>query len=192
MAIQRDYLQPLSRMCQVRGVKFLKRTRRRHSFNITDSHKRLMLEIGVFAIFLSLSFIMPVRSDSKLTKTGFVTESQCPLFCISNANKYGWNTTCNSYATYCGGCSQCSGTTCTNQCSSAGTTQCYGNYTQTCGNYDDDSCLEWGNVIYCTYGCSSGVCKTNTTNQTGSGNQTNQTGNQTNTTGNQTGMPTGN
>ena len=35
----------------------------------------------------------------------------------------------------------CQGT-CTNECSS-GQTRCSGDYKQTCGNYDSDSCLEW-------------------------------------------------
>ncbi|MBM3233908.1 PKD domain-containing protein [Candidatus Pacearchaeota archaeon] len=36
---------------------------------------------------------------------------------------------------------------CTDECSSG--TRCSGNYKQTCGNYDDDSCLEWGNNVDC-------------------------------------------
>jgi len=33
---------------------------------------------------------------------------------------------------------------CTNQCSNSGRRECYGNGYHTCGNYDSDSCLEWG------------------------------------------------
>ena len=38
--------------------------------------------------------------------------------------------------------------TCTNECSS-GQTRCNGNIKQTCGNYDADACLEWGNDFDC-------------------------------------------
>jgi len=58
---------------------------------------------------------------------------------------------------------------CTNECSS-GQTRCNGNYKQSCGNYDADSCLEWpsstsgsGNE-YCSYTCSNGVCNSQTCN----------------------------
>lgn len=53
---------------------------------------------------------------------------------------------------------------CTDECSS-GQTRCVGDYKQTCGNYDADTCLEWpattsgaGNE-YCQYGCANGQCK---------------------------------
>ena len=76
--------------------------------------------------------------------------------------------------------------TCTNECSSSGATTCSGSIKQTCGNYDADSCLEWGNnldcgsnycdafgINYCNLGsvyhsrtcynrgCSSGACYSN-------------------------------
>jgi len=38
---------------------------------------------------------------------------------------------------------------CTNECTTSGTTRCSGNYQQSCGNYDADSCLEWGGDIPC-------------------------------------------
>ena len=44
--------------------------------------------------------------------------------------------------------------TCTDECS-AGAARCNGNSTQTCGNYDSDSCWDWGNTQSCggtTYG----------------------------------------
>ena len=49
---------------------------------------------------------------------------------------------------------------CTDECTS-GTTQCSGSgKVQTCGNYDGDSCLEWGGDTDCNDGqiCSAGVC----------------------------------
>jgi len=39
-----------------------------------------------------------------------------------------------------------------------GQKRCNGDYKQTCDNYDDDNCLEWGGDIYCNYGCSNGEC----------------------------------
>lgn len=41
--------------------------------------------------------------------------------------------------------------TCTDECSSLGVKQCCNNDTgsQTCGNYDDDSCLEWSSCFSC-------------------------------------------
>jgi len=52
----------------------------------------------------------------------------------------------------------CNSPPCTDQCS-YGQTRCNGDYSQTCGNYDSNICLEWpsstsgdGNE-FCTYGC---------------------------------------
>ena len=41
---------------------------------------------------------------------------------------------------------------CTNECTTSGTTRCSGNYKQTCGNYDADSCLEWCEPPDCNSG----------------------------------------
>jgi hypothetical protein len=48
--------------------------------------------------------------------------------------------------------------TCANECT-AGQKQCYGPYVQTCGNYDADSCTEWGANQYCQSGCIDSMCK---------------------------------
>lgn len=48
--------------------------------------------------------------------------------------------------------------TCQDECSYSGQKRCNGNNSETCGNYDQDSCLEWGNSQYCQYGCSNGQC----------------------------------
>ncbi len=45
-------------------------------------------------------------------------------------------------------------TGCTDECT-PGQTRCFGNVSQICGNYDGDSCYEWGNDSVCTYGCGS-------------------------------------
>ena len=53
-------------------------------------------------------------------------------------------------------------TTCTNECSVADSTQCSssGNAIQTCGDYNDNGCLQWGTPMSCgqTEVCSSGAC----------------------------------
>lgn len=46
---------------------------------------------------------------------------------------------------------------CTNECSQ-GQARCNGSYSQVCGNYDSDSCLEWNSGTYCQYGCSNTSC----------------------------------
>ncbi len=54
------------------------------------------------------------------------------------------------------------GTVCANDCADYGIAQCYGtsNYYQICGNYDNDSCLEWSPPVACASDtvCSGGVC----------------------------------
>ncbi len=51
--------------------------------------------------------------------------------------------------------------TCIDECSFLGQTRCSADSVQTCGNYDADSCLEWGVGVSCpldTPYCSSGAC----------------------------------
>lgn len=53
---------------------------------------------------------------------------------------------------------------CTNECSYSGLTECYnGNSRRTCGNYDSDSCLEWGTTQTCSgdTSCGYGTCSDN-------------------------------
>lgn len=53
--------------------------------------------------------------------------------------------------------SDCGG--CADGCSFSGTTRCLSpTVQQTCGNYDDDSCLEWGNDTICPNGCAGNTC----------------------------------
>lgn len=56
--------------------------------------------------------------------------------------------------------------TCTDDCSTNGAKQCSSSLTgyQTCGNYDSDSCLEWGSVTSCSSSetCVAGACVSNT------------------------------
>ena len=48
--------------------------------------------------------------------------------------------------------------TCTDQCPQMDVTQCKEDTTETCGDYDSDGCLEWGNPQKCKYGCSDNTC----------------------------------
>jgi len=49
---------------------------------------------------------------------------------------------------------------CTNECSTNGQRVCSGNGWKQCGNYDSDSCLEWGSVTQCGWNqtCVNGSC----------------------------------
>ena len=48
-------------------------------------------------------------------------------------------------------------TTCLDECPYSGQKQCSASYSQTCGNYDSDPCLEWNTGEYCSEGCDSGT-----------------------------------
>ena len=50
--------------------------------------------------------------------------------------------------------------TCLHECTTAGAKQCVGNGVQTCGEFDDDPCLEWSPSVNCPGGqtCSNGQC----------------------------------
>ncbi|HLC78749.1 MAG TPA: Ig-like domain-containing protein [Candidatus Nanoarchaeia archaeon] len=75
--------------------------------------------------------------------------------------------------------------TCINECSS-GQLKCSGSYSQTCGNYDTDSCLEWSTGTFCQYGCTNGLCNSTPGNVTASCFE-NDRGNQLYTKGNNLG-----
>lgn len=68
--------------------------------------------------------------------------------------------------------------TCTDECSPLGNKTCEGNSNKTCGNYDEDSCLEWSAATACGSGktCSSGDCVTNCVLKTCSLNYSGQCG----------------
>ncbi|MBU1005074.1 MAG: hypothetical protein KJ561_04560, partial [Nanoarchaeota archaeon] len=54
---------------------------------------------------------------------------------------------------------KCGTDICTNGCLSEGSTRCIDSNTkQTCGDYDTDICLEWGNNIECDDGCVNNNC----------------------------------
>ncbi len=82
----------------------------------------------------------------------------------------------------CEGTQTCSGGRCregcVNECAED-TKQCSGNGAQTCGQYDDDECLEWSAIVPCDQGesCSNGECATRCTNECGALNQRQCSGN---------------
>jgi hypothetical protein len=47
---------------------------------------------------------------------------------------------------------------CTNECLTSGKKRCEDDKSQTCGNYDNDECLEWNFGMVCPYGCTNGIC----------------------------------
>ena len=78
-------------------------------------------------------------------------------YCNQNANIVYENKLCNCQN---GACVQLP-PPCTDECSPYGAVACATwNVTKTCGNYDSDSCLEWGGYTACPFGttCSNGVC----------------------------------
>lgn len=74
-----------------------------------------------------------------------------------NQKSWGWDC-------YFEGVAPINQSNCTNDCSYSGQRSCNGNYIMDCGNYDNDSCLDWNKYYqYCTNGCLNGVCKINET-----------------------------
>jgi len=117
-----------------------------------------------------------VSGPSGLTVYYYVPAAACvPTTCAAQgkncgsiSNGCGGTLTCGSCAvgTVCNNNVCASGTQCTNDCTTSGSKQCSGSSVQTCGNFDTDTCLEWGNTTACGTGttCSSGVCISTTVN----------------------------
>jgi len=58
-------------------------------------------------------------------------------------------------------CSLNKASCCNDECASSGATRCLdGNTQQTCGNFDADSCNEWGGDKVCPTGCTGNACAT--------------------------------
>lgn len=109
-------------------------------------------------------------SSGQICSNGNCVASCTPATCTS----LGYN--CGTASNGCGGtlnCGTCpsgqtcqsnkcitSTPTCTNDCSPSGTKQCSGNGYQFCGNFDSDSCYEWGPATDCGTAkyCSRGSC----------------------------------
>jgi len=69
----------------------------------------------------------------------------------STVTNCGANETCNN-----GSCIS----TCSDECTVSGRRECSGNGFRQCGNYDSDSCMEWGTVTNCSTNetCNNGSC----------------------------------
>lgn len=87
-------------------------------------------------------------SSQSCEYTSSCTEACCDAL-YQNASAYCSSGVCNAPPT---------GGSCTNECTS-GQTRCSGNYSQTCGNYDQDSCTEWNTGTLCANGCLNGACQ---------------------------------
>jgi len=83
--------------------------------------------------------------SGKTCKNGECCECSSGV-CCDGCHYYQEGTSCGT-GKECDGNGNCLNS-CTNECSS-GQTRCNGNIKQTCGNYDADSCLEWGNDFDC-------------------------------------------
>jgi len=86
--------------------------------------------------------------------------SNCPIDCGEcPTQKYCGNyicepgEDCNSCSIDCGDCPP----TCSDECYT-GQIRCSGSWSQICGNFDYDECLEFKNAEYCQWGCTNGLC----------------------------------
>ncbi|MFA5797937.1 MAG: hypothetical protein WC916_07975, partial [Candidatus Woesearchaeota archaeon] len=103
------------------------------------------------------SLICPLGSDIITATAGTCKYIDgCSDSTSGTVKNYAVGTPCGT-SKKCDGSGNCNEESCTNECS-LGQTRCSGNYKQTCGNYDTDSCLEWGGDVNCPYGCLDGNC----------------------------------
>ncbi len=103
---------------------------------------------------------------NSLTEVEIYGSGQCTPKCSGKqCGDNGCGGSCGTCPTgqSCNSTGQCI-SACTNECS-FGQKRCNANYSQTCGNYDADSCLEWSNNYMCndnslctTDSCSNGEC----------------------------------
>lgn len=83
-------------------------------------------------------------------------QSQCANFDSDPCTEYGNHVTC-AYGCYGNSCAYAP-EACLDECSTFGQTRCYNSVQESCGNFDSDSCMEWGNGVSCAYGCVLQVC----------------------------------
>ena len=88
---------------------------------------------------------------------GATTVVECGDFDADGCFEWGNGTACGAGLVCSGGfCA----TTCQNECTVSGAVKCEGNNVVTCGDANNDGCLEWGSASPCGAGlvCSSGFC----------------------------------
>ncbi len=91
--------------------------------------------------YYSNGVLQKTYTDSCYLST--LTEYYCNSLAYPQSKKVTCTTGCTN-----GAC--ISTTSCKNECSSSGKVGCYSsNVQQTCGNFDKDTCLEWGNILPC-------------------------------------------
>ena len=93
----------------------------------------------------------PFAGDTRCS-TGTVQQT-CGYYDEDTCREWGEDLTCPS-----GVCSGTGCVACSNECAPDGVTRCLtGLIEQTCGNYDADTCLEWGENTSCPSGICSGL-----------------------------------
>ena len=97
-----------------------------------------------------------VSGQRRCSGNGF---QQCGNYDSDDCLEWGTVTNCNSDET-CNNGSCVNHPTCTNECNLIDQRVCDGNGYKQCGNYDSDSCLEWGAVTNCgaSETCNNGSC----------------------------------
>lgn len=144
--------------------------------NVKNKHMSNFLKKMAFAmVFLVLVLAIAIAVGAKTASA--CNSCGCQSECSSGQLKCTSSTTYKICSKYCDGCwywstsKSCpSGTVCdgghcvipcSNECTS-GSKRCANGKVETCGNYDSDSCTEWGDIKDCPTGQSctgAGICK---------------------------------
>jgi len=105
----------------------------------------------------SLVAYVPHFTTYQIVNASFLSDA--PI-CISNCS--GKQCGSDGCGSSCGLCNSCvlDSFNCVDDCSPLNLQECVGDLYKTCGNFDNDSCLEWSTGAYCEYGkkCSAGTC----------------------------------
>ena len=95
--------------------------------------------------------------DSRMCVDDF-TYQICGNYDQDSCSEWGDTGICNQETEICSNGNCISNIPCTDECTS-GSRMCVDEFTYTiCGNYDQDSCLEWGNLGICNEVCEKGEC----------------------------------
>ncbi len=157
-------------------VGFLKTALQKEGFSVGDTNEfdeTTASAVVAFQEKYASEILTPVRLThgngfvGKLTRTKLNKIYGCTItpICIQVITyaKNPLTGECKQYSTPCdvpaGWTVVNSCSTCTNECI-LGSRKCSGNGYQTCGNYDNDTCSEWGSITNCPTGstCSNGIC----------------------------------